>query len=114
MAPRFVEVSKPVEAGVKWATTMHSGLSAKLSNITGAIRGATESFGGILPTFKLFADLRECASYIINLFPSPTTGVKMLLLSSLLILVCRSVFVFARSRSIVALYGAAKVIEKEQ
>lgn len=118
MAPRFQEVSKPVEAGVQWATSVQSEFSSKIrrllpTNVSATIIEAAHNLTNKVPDIKFFSDLKSGAWGVVDLFPQPTKEVKYLLVAALVILVLRSAFVCMRSRSILSNYGAAKVIAKE-
>lgn len=118
MAPRFVEVSRPVEASVKFASSIPGIVNSRLhnilpSNITGVTLELMHNFTESLPDIKFMTDLKDAASVGVDLLPKPKREVKMLLMAALVALVFRYMFVFVRSRSILSAYGAAKVVSKE-
>lgn len=118
MAPRFVEVSRPVEDGVAWAATVTDGLVAKLANITanatGEIWKRLESITNAAPEIKVYDDLRYWLDEAASSLPSAKQETKYMVLASVAFLVLRWLFVMLRSRSILANYGATKMMHKEE
>ena len=118
MAPRFVEVSKPVEAGVEWASSLPSAFTKRVksfipNNATSIITNQIESIFNSIPEVKALGDLKSVIADALGFFHSPRDEVKYLVMISLAALFLRTTFVFLYSRSIVANYGAAKMIAKE-
>jgi len=118
MAPRFVEVSRPVEEGVAWAATVTDGLGAKLANITanatGEVLKRLGSFTYVAPDIKVYEDLRCWLGEAASTLPSAKQETKYMVLASVAFLVLRWLFVVLRSRSILANYGATKMMHKEE
>lgn len=118
MAPRFVEVARPVEAGVEWASSLPSAFGERVNglipdNTTSILATRIEYFFNSLPEIKALGDLQSMLSRIAQIFPTPRIEVKYLAMISLVALILRTTFVFVYSRSIVSNYGAAKAIAKE-
>ena len=118
MAPRFVEVSRPVEEGVAWAATVTDGLGAKLANITANATGEVwkrlESLTDIAPDIKVYEDFRYWFDAAASSLPPAKQETKYMVLASVAFLVLRWLFVMLRSRSILANYGATKMMHKEE
>ena len=118
MAPRFVEVSRPVEDGVAWAATVTEGLGAKLANITANATGELwmrlESITNAAPEIKVYEDFRYWFDEAASSLPSAKQETKYMVLASGAFLVLRCLFVMLRSRSILANYGATKMMHKEE
>ena len=117
MAPRFVEVSRPVDASVKFASSIPGMLNSRLhdmlpSNITSIVLESVHNLTESLPDIKFFTD-QYAASVGVDLLPKPKREVKMLLMAAVLALVLRYMYVFVRSRTILSTYGASKVVSKE-
>jgi hypothetical protein len=118
MAPRFVEVSRPVEDGVAWASTLPSTMSTRVKslvphNATDMLFERLESMYSGLPEIKFASDFQRVASDAFDLLPEARTETKYLLLAALAAAVLRWFFVLLTSRSILANYGATKVMHKE-
>ena len=102
MAPRFVEVSRPVEESVKLAWSLPQMISSRLQNATNGVSSV-----------RLVSDIRSFMLRRLALLPLPNREVQILLVTALVALVVRYVFVFLRSRWILSAYGAAKLVSKE-
>lgn len=118
MAPRFIEVSRPVEASVKFASSIPRWMTSKLHNalypnITAVVSESVHNVMESLPDIKFLTDLKYTAALGVDLLPIPNKEVTILLTASVGALVLRYLFVFVRSRSILSSYGAAKVVSKE-
>lgn len=118
MAPRFVEVSRPVEDGVAWASTLPSTMSTRVRSLVphNATEMLFERFDGMyssLLEIKFASDLHSAAGDAFDLLPEARLETKYLLLAALAAASLRWFFVLLTSRSILAHYGATKVMHKE-
>lgn len=118
MAPRFVEVSRPVEDGVAWASSLPSTLGTQVrsilpSNASSILKERAEGLYNSLPNVKLASDVRSMACSAAAVLPGARAEAKYFLTAALVVAFLRSMFVFWRSRSILANYGAAQAMNKE-
>lgn len=118
MAPRFVEVSRPVEDGVAWASTLSSTMSTAFKswvphNATGMLFEKLDVVFSGLPEIKLALDFQKAAVDAFDLLPEARTETRYLILAAMAASVLRWFVVLLTSRSILANYGATKVMKKE-
>ena len=118
MAPRFVEVSRPVEAGVEWASQLPSTLTHSISSIipsnaTDIVFERLDGLVKLVPEFKAYSDLRGACAEALQYVPPASHHAKNLAIAGFAVLLLRALFVFLRARSILSNYGAAKVMGKE-
>ena len=117
MAPRFVEVSRPVQEGVAWAASLpdqvkHNVRSFIPTQGTQRIINLLQNITATLPEFAAVSDLKLRIIALSNVLPPLQTQTKYFLLIACLALVARQCLIWVRSRAILAHYGAAKLIEK--
>ena len=107
MAPRFFELSRPLEDGVAWASNA--------ANETGE---ALKRLGFFSRTFypdgKVYQTLCCWFGVAASHIPIAKKETQYAMLASAVVLIIRWLFVAWLSRSILANYGATKAIHKEQ
>lgn len=118
MAPRFVEVSRPVEEGVAWASSLPVTVGTRFRsllphNASDILWQQAEDIYSRIPEVKLASDVRSLASSAAAALPEARAEAKFFLAAALAAALLRSIFVFWRSRSILANYGATKAMNKE-
>lgn len=118
MAPRFVEVSRPVEDGVAWASSLSETLGTRVrsilpQNASDILRERAEEIYNSIPDVKLASDVRSMASSAVGVLPEARAEAKYFLTAAFVVAFLRAAFVFWRSQSILANYGATKAMNKE-
>lgn len=118
MAPRFAEVSRPVEAGVEWAAQLPSTLTHRiyrviLNNATEIVFEKLENLAGLVPEVRVLWDLQGALSGCLQHVPPASHNAKNLATAAFAVLLLRTFVVFVKTRSILSNYGAAKAICKE-
>lgn len=118
MAPRFVEVSRPVEEGVAWASTLPTTVSTRVrtwmpENTTDIIMQRLDMLYESIPEIRFATDLQSAANDVVALLPEARHETKYLLLAAVAAAVLRWLFVVLTSRSILKAYGATKMMKEE-
>ena len=115
MAPRFVEVSRPVEDGVVWASTLPSTMSSTVRSLLPLNTSGMlfDSMYSSLPEIKAASDFQKAASDAFDRFPEARMETKYFLIYALAAAVLRWLFVLLRYRSILANYAATNAVNKE-
>jgi len=118
MAPRFIEVSRPVEDGVAWATTLTDDIGTQLANMT--TNAAAEVLTRLrsiavyfAPNFNVYENCRPWLDATASALPSAKQETKYMVLASAGCLLLWWLFVMLRSRTILLNYGATKMMHKE-
>jgi len=117
MAPRFVELSRPVEESVAWASTLPSALGDRVSNIAhdslNTLANVTHDTMKSMPTLKAFEDLKGLVASMVLIMPEPRYEVKLLGALSVAALLLRYAFLYLYSSSIVRHFGASNIVLKD-
>ena len=118
MPSRFVEVARPVEEGVAWASSLPNTLRTNVGSFLPPV-----SFEVILVrlcglydkflNLRLVSDTYTLVDNALSRFPPADQQTKCFLAAALLAVVLRWLFVLVVSRSILANYGATKMMHKE-
>ena len=109
MAPRFVEISKPVDVGVAWVTSFSN--SAR-TTIVRTLSDASNYIPSI-SSLRVVSDVRHQMEFAMDGLPPARREAKYLIIASFVAFACRCLVVFVRSRSILAHHSAAKIIGKD-
>mgnify|MGYP006082673977 CR=1 FL=1 len=107
-----------MEDGVAWASTLPSTMSTRVRslvphNATDMLFERLDSVFSSLPEIKFASEFNRAASDAFDLLPEARMETKYFLLAALAAAVLRWFFVLLTSRSILANYGATKVMHKE-
>ena len=114
MPSRFVEVSRPVEDSIKWASSFRAAMGSRIGlmlprNTTSRLVARMADLRDI----RVIGDLSQAIEFVVACVPPVKQEVQVLIVSSVVFFFLRVAFLFWRSRSILATYGAAKVLAKE-
>lgn len=118
MAPRFVEVVRPIDDGVAWASDLMSTVNGRVSligskNTSSMILKKLGEVSTFLPNIKIAADLRQSAISAFDVLPQACSQTKYFFIAALLVAILRWLFLIVLTRTILANYGANKVMNKE-
>mgnify|MGYP006087494283 CR=1 FL=1 len=108
MAPRFVELSRPVEDGVAWA----SSIPATVGNRVRSLLDKSDIQGWAAWCRMNVPEINFAPGFL-GLLPQARLETKYLFVSALAAVILRCFFVFLKSRSILSIYGATKMMHKE-
>ena len=119
MAPRFVEVARPVEEGVAWASSLTATVSSRLralipENATDAIMQNVNMVYENVPNIKFASDFQSAVNDFVDFLPEARNETRYLLLTAVAAAVLRWLFLVLTSRSILATYGTMRIMKKEQ
>lgn len=119
MAPRFVKVARPVEAGVRYVSSVPSALQGAIgrllpANLTTTLSEKASGFADRVSSIKFFSDVHGFAASLLEALPPLKREVKLMLAAVATLLALRALFVHARSRWILINFGSAKVLSKKE
>ena len=119
MAPRFVEVLRPVQEGVRFASALPDVVLSLMSwvlprNTVDVITNTMTAFEKCIPNIKAWTDFKLAVIFLVESLPPVRNEVSFLLKISVFFLLFRSAFVRLCTRSILLNYGASNAILKDK